>query len=144
MSRHFSARARIGLRSGVGVGIDAVSTTVKRSFNGKSRTRSEVVPCCRAASRQLRTWMKPDAHLTLERFARFGCDLDSRTQNLIVRATGKVASEKKQRLERQAGLRLKRSAAIFLGGTHFLPDPLLMLLRTTRHHISRTAESCVS
>ena len=32
VSRHFSARARIGLRSGVGVGIDAVSTTVKRSF----------------------------------------------------------------------------------------------------------------
>ena len=48
------------------------------------------------------TWMKPDAHLTLERFARFGCDFDSRTQNSIVRATGKVASEK---ISKGAGVR---------------------------------------
>ena len=97
VSRHFSARARIGLRSGVGVGIDAVSTTVKRSFNGKSRRMSEVVPCCRAASRRVGTWMKTGARLPSERFARFGCDLDSGTQNSIVRATVKVASENKQR-----------------------------------------------
>ena len=120
VSRHFSARARIGLRSGVGVGIDAVSTTVKRSFNGKSRRMSEVCHAAGAATRQLRTWSKTDAHLTLERFARFGCDLDSRTQNLIARATGKVASENKQRRGREAGPGLKRSAAIFLGGKHFL------------------------
>ena len=41
-------------------------------------------------------------HLTLERFARFGCDFDSRTQNSIVRATGKVASEK---ISKGAGVR---------------------------------------
>ena len=106
VSRHFSARARIGLRSGVGVGIDAVSTTVERSFNGKSRRRSEVVPCCRTAGRRVGTWSKTDAPLTLERFARFGCDLDSGTQDKRVRATVMVASEKKQRLERQACIRL--------------------------------------
>ena len=60
------------------------------------------MPCCRAASRQLRTWMKPGARLTLERVARFGCDLDSGTQNLIVRATVKVASEKEKK---RAGVR---------------------------------------
>ena len=123
MSRHFSSRARIGLRSGVGVGIDAVSTTVKRSFNGKSRRMSEVVPCCHAASRRVCTWTKTDAHLTLERFARFGCDLDSGTQNLILRATVKVASENKQRRERAACIRLKRSAATFQGGKHFPSHP---------------------
>ena len=63
VSRHFSARARIGLRSGVGVGIDAVSTTVKRSFNGKSRRRSELVPCCRRRQRQLAPGMKTNARL---------------------------------------------------------------------------------
>ena len=103
VSRHFSSRARIGLRSGVGVGIDAVSTTVERSFNGKARRRSELVPCCRRRQSAVGTWSKTDAHLTLERFARFGCDLDSRTQNSIARATGKVASEKKQRRGREAG-----------------------------------------
>ena len=107
VSRHFSARARIGLRSGVGVGIDAVSTTVKRSFNGKSRRMSEV---CHAAAPPVGGFapgMKTDARLTSERFARFGCDLDSRTQNLIARATGKVASEKKHiRRDREASVRL--------------------------------------
>ena len=39
--RHFSARARTGPRSGVGVGIDAASTTAKRFFNGESRGRSQ-------------------------------------------------------------------------------------------------------
>ena len=42
------------------------------------------------------TWKETEARLTRERFARFGCDLDSRTQNSIVRATGKVASEKEE------------------------------------------------
>ena len=130
MSRHFSARARIGLRSGVGVGIDAVSTTVKRSFNGKSRRRSEVCHAAAPPPGRLAPGMKTDARLTSERFARFGCDLDSRTQNLIVRATGKVASENKQRLERQASVRLKRSAAIFLGGKHFPSHPLVSVTVT--------------
>ena len=129
VSRHFSARARIGLRSGVGVGIDAVSTTVKRSFNGKSRRMSEVVPCCRAASRRVCTWSKTRAHLTLERFARFGCDLDSGTQNSIVRATVKVASENKQRRGREACIGLKSQGArpYFREerALSFLPDPLL-------------------
>ena len=82
------------------------------------------MPCCRAASRRVGTWMKTGARLPSERFARFGCDLDSGTQNSIVRATVKVASENKQRRGREAGPELKRSAAIFQGGTHFLLDPL--------------------
>ena len=98
--------------------------------------------CCRAATRQLRTWMKTEARLTLERFARFGCDLDSGTQNLIARATVKVASEKKQRLEREACPRRKRRAATFQGGKHFLSHPLpqrafsraLVLDCTASHH----------
>ena len=37
----FSARARIESRRLLGVGIDAVSTTVNRSFNGGARRRSQ-------------------------------------------------------------------------------------------------------
>ena len=44
VSRQFSSRARIESRSGVGVGIDAVSTTVKRLFNGDARRRSLAMP----------------------------------------------------------------------------------------------------
>ena len=53
--------------------------------------------------------MKTDARLTSERFARFGCDLDSRTQNSIVRATrlarwhqkiSKGASVRRDRIEK--------------------------------------------
>ena len=36
-----SARARIVSRSGVGVGIDAASTTMKRFFNGRPRGSSQ-------------------------------------------------------------------------------------------------------
>jgi hypothetical protein len=42
MRRRISSRARIGLRSGERVGIDTVSTTVARSFNGTARSRSQV------------------------------------------------------------------------------------------------------
>ena len=86
----------------------------------------------RRHSRRLAPGMKTEARLTLERVARFGCDLDSGTQNSIVRATVKVASENKQRRGREAGPELKRSAAIFQGGTHFLLDPLLRV-RTADH-----------
>ena len=94
MSRHFSARARIGLRSGVGVGIDAVSTTVKRSFNGKSRRTSEVCHAAGAATRQLAPGMKTNARLTLERFARFEFGFLGRTHAMCVRAAGVRAVEK--------------------------------------------------
>ena len=39
-SRRFSGRARGGSWSGLGAGFDAVSTAVKRSFNGGSRRKS--------------------------------------------------------------------------------------------------------
>ena len=42
MRRHISSRARIELRSGDRVGVGTVSTTVKRSFNGKARSSSQV------------------------------------------------------------------------------------------------------
>ena len=44
VSRHFSSRARIESRSGVRVGIDAVSTAMKRLFNGDKRRRSLAMP----------------------------------------------------------------------------------------------------
>ena len=40
MGRHFASRARIESRGGSGVGIDAASTTVHRSFNGNARRKS--------------------------------------------------------------------------------------------------------
>ena len=40
-SSHMSARARIVSRRSVGVGIDTVSTTAKRFFNGESRRKSD-------------------------------------------------------------------------------------------------------
>ena len=86
-----------------------------------------MLPCRQSAVAHLDENRGPPAES--ERFARFGCDLDSRTQNSIARATGKVASEKKQRLERQASVRLKRSAATLQGqGGKQLPvGPALML-----------------
>ena len=42
MKRHISSRARIGLRGGERVGIGTVSTTEARSFNGNSRSSSQV------------------------------------------------------------------------------------------------------
>ena len=42
MKRHFSSRTRIGLRGGERVGIDTLSTTVARSFNGDARRSSRV------------------------------------------------------------------------------------------------------
>ena len=48
--------------------------------------------------------MKTEDRLLLERFARPASDLDSRTQNKIVRATVKVAMAKEQRREREAVL----------------------------------------
>ena len=85
-----------------------------------------MLPCRQSAVAHLDENRGPPAES--DRFARFGCDLDSRTQNLIVRATVKVASENKQRRGREAGLGLKKSAATFLGGTHFPSDPLLVSL----------------
>ena len=41
VSTHISGCARVGSRSGAGVGIDAASTTVKRFLNGDARGRSE-------------------------------------------------------------------------------------------------------
>ena len=55
MSRHISERARIGLRSGAGAGIDALSTTAKRSFNGKSRRMSHLNAKVHRAARRGRT-----------------------------------------------------------------------------------------
>ena len=40
LSRHISARARIGSRSGERVGFHAASTALKRSFNGDARRSS--------------------------------------------------------------------------------------------------------
>ena len=134
MSRHFSARARIGWRSGVGVGIDAVSTTVERSFNGKSRRRSELVPCCRRRQSAVGTWSKTRARLTLERVARFAFCLISGTHDMCVCAGNQRAVEKEQMLEREACIRLKRSAAIFLGGKDFPSHPLA-LPWTSRAHL---------
>ena len=70
-----SARARIVSRRSVGVGIDAVSTTAKRFFNGEPRRKSEpkeqedhaaAPPLCRS---QIDHEMRE--RLTLARLLRF-------------------------------------------------------------------------
>ena len=79
----------------------------------------------RRHSAGLHLWMKTDARLTLERFARFAFCLISGTHGMCVCAGNQRAVEKEQRLEREACTRRKRRAATFQGGTHFLLDPLL-------------------
>ena len=70
-SRRFSARARIALRGGAGVGIGMVLTAVKRSFNGNSRGRSEVLLQVAQRSPHTAAGVRMEDHRTLVQFIRF-------------------------------------------------------------------------
>ena len=103
MSRRSSARARIGPRSGVGVGIGTASTTVHRLFNGDARGESQGKLLVGHRPRRLPPDDKFKARLLLAPLARLLPDLDSRTRKVIARATVKVRSEKTQRREQERG-----------------------------------------
>ena len=144
VSRHFSSRARIGLRSGVGVGIDAVATTVKRSFNGKSRRTSEVCHAAGAATRQLAPGMKTNARLTLERFARF--EREACLQLFPACATAEWRHGSMANLAPPA--RLAVEGALYRGrygintGSHAAPQPDPRARREVSAHRARSRKIC--
>ena len=105
-SSHISARARIGSRSGVRGGIDAASTTVKRSHDGVARRRSQASlqegPAAAARVAASGTGIKTGASLEAERLARFASDQDSGMRVLMERATILVACESRKAFGREA------------------------------------------
>ena len=102
MSRRSSARARIGPRSGAGVGIGTASTTVHRLFNGDARGESMGKLLVGHRARRLPPDVKLRDHILLAPLTRLRPDLDSRTRKVMARATVKVRSEKTQRREQEA------------------------------------------
>ena len=108
-SSHISARARIGARSSVRGGIDAASTTVKRSHDGVARRRSQLrlqegqAAAARVAASG--TGMKTSASLEAERLVRFASDQGSGMRVLMERATILVACKSRKASGREAVLR---------------------------------------
>ena len=86
----FSARARVGLRSGVGVGFDAASAVVKPSFNGSSRRKSQssskVQLSAASQARRRQKFLESGDRLLLERLVRSRRDRDHGTQEELLRA----------------------------------------------------------
>ena len=104
MSRRSSARARIGPRSGAGVGIGTASTTVHRLFNRGARGESMGKLLVGHRARRLPPDVKPEARLLLVPLLRLRPDLDSRTRQVRARAPVQVRSEETQRREQEACL----------------------------------------
>ena len=63
-SRHFVARARMGLRGGVRARIDTASTTVHRSLDAVARRKSQLLPP--AASRVRTLFADLETHVPLD------------------------------------------------------------------------------
>ena len=131
--RHSEAGARIGTRGGVRVAFGTVPTAVKRSFNGAWERPGQGLgwPPGAPPYESLPPGLEPGNTLRLARLLRCECDLDSRTQKKIVRATVKVAMDEEQTREQERvfgrySVERARSARGCAAKT-FLPDPLAVV-----------------
>ena len=100
-SRHFVARARMGLRGGVQARIDTASTTVHHSLDTVARRKSQLLPPAASRVRTLFADLETHVPLDAQRLLGFACRLHGRTHATHVRAPMKTAMEKDQTRERE-------------------------------------------
>ena len=112
-SRHFVARARMGLRGGVRARIDTVSTTVHRSLDAVARKKSRVLT--RTASRVRRAVAVLSTHVPLDalRLLGFACGLHGSLRTSRAQGPVKTAMKKEQTRERERYTRTIASRRIW-------------------------------
>ena len=95
-SRHFVARARMGLRGGVRARIDTASTMVHRSLDAVARRKSQLLPPAASRVRTLFADLETHVPLDAQRWIGFACGLHGRLRTTCVQAPAKTAMKKEQ------------------------------------------------
>ena len=110
-SRHFVARARMGLRGGVQARIDTASTTVHRSLDAVARRKSQLLPPAASRKRTLFADLETHVPLDAQRLLGFACGLHGHMRTTRAHVPVKTAMEKKQTRERERYTRTIASVA---------------------------------
>ena len=100
-SRHFVARARMGLRGGVQARIDTASTTVHRSLDAVARRKSQLLPPAASRVRTLFADLETHVPLDAQRLLGFACGLHGDMRPTRAHVAVKTAMEKEQTRERE-------------------------------------------
>ena len=116
-SKHFWARARIGLWRGVRDRFSTISTTVHHTLNAVARVKSVIMLQHDHRSRSLcnRIYYGARTHVPLDaqRLLGFASDLDGYWRTSRVRVPIKTAMEKEQVRERERYMRKTRFSPLF-------------------------------
>ena len=95
-SRHFVARARMGLRGGVQARIDTASTTVHRSLDAVARRKSQLLPPAASRVRTLFADLETHVPLDAQRLLGFACGLHGDMRTARAHVPVKTAMKKEQ------------------------------------------------
>ena len=95
-SRHFVARARMGLRGGVRARIDTASTTVHRSLDAVARRKSQLLPPAASRVRTLFADLETHVPLDAQRLLGFACGLHGYMRTARAHVPVKTAMKKEQ------------------------------------------------